>query len=122
MGRNLPVLSDGALNALIHYRYPGNVRELANIVERLMTMCPDGSIACSDLPPEISAELTDVSQNTHVLNELPDRGACLSEVEKELILKTLERTSGNKAAAARMIGITRRRLYLRLSQYGLGSA
>jgi DNA-binding NtrC family response regulator len=43
-------------------------------------------------------------------------------VEKELILKTLEMTSGNKSAAARMIGITRRRLYLRLSQYGLASA
>jgi len=46
-------------------------------------------------------------------------GVSLKEVEKELILKTLEHASGNKVAAARMLGITRRLLYLRLSHYGL---
>lgn len=122
MGRNLPVFSGQTLDALKRYRYPGNVRELSNIVERLLTMCPGGQITFGDLPPEIREEFCGVSQNTPVLNELPDGGACLCEVEKELILKTLEITSGNKAAAARMIGITRRRLYLRLSQYGLASA
>jgi two-component system, NtrC family, response regulator AtoC len=122
MGRRLPVLSAEALKALKNYRYPGNVRELANIVERLLTMCPGGRIGFKDLPQEVREEAADAAQSANVLNELPDGGACLSEVEKELILKTLAMTSGNKAAAARMIGITRRRLYLRLSQYGLVSA
>ncbi|MFO7685017.1 MAG: sigma-54 dependent transcriptional regulator [Desulfobacterales bacterium] len=122
MGRRLPVLSAEALKALKHYRYPGNVRELANIVERLLTMCPGGRIGFKDLPLEVREEAADAAQSANVLNELPDGGACLSEVEKELILKTLAMTSGNKAAAARMIGITRRRLYLRLSKYGLVSA
>ena len=122
MGRNPPVLSEEVLNALNNYRYPGNVRELANIVERLLTMCPDGKISLEDLPHEVREEAAYAPQTANVLNDLPDGGACLSEVEKELILKTLEMTSGNKAAAARMIGITRRRLYLRLSQYGLASA
>jgi two-component system NtrC family response regulator len=49
--------------------------------------------------------------------ELPDNGVRLQEVEKELILKTLELTKGNKMAAAGLLGITRRRLYLRLSEY-----
>jgi transcriptional regulator of acetoin/glycerol metabolism len=84
-------------------------------------MCPDGKISIKDLPQEVREEAASALQTTNVLNDLPDGGACLSEVEKELILKTLEMTSGNKAAAARMIGITRRRLYLRLSQYGLAS-
>jgi DNA-binding NtrC family response regulator len=119
MGRCLPALSEEALNALKNYRYPGNVRELANIVERLLALCPDGKIGFKDLPPEVRAEAAHAPQTVRVLNELPDGGACLSDVEKELILKTLAMTSGNKAAAARMIGITRRRLYLRLSQYGL---
>jgi DNA-binding NtrC family response regulator len=122
MGRCLPVLSGDALNALKNYHYPGNVRELMNIVERLLTMCPDGKIGFKDLPQEVREETAYAPQSANVLNDLPDGGACLSEVEKELILKTLEMTSGNKAAAARMIGITRRRLYLRLSQYGLASA
>jgi DNA-binding NtrC family response regulator len=122
MGRSPPVLSEEVLNALKNYRYPGNVRELANIVERILTLCPDGKISFKDLPEEVREEAAYAPQTINVLNDLPDGGACLSAVEKELILKTLEMTSGNKAAAARMIGITRRRLYLRLSQYGLGSA
>jgi transcriptional regulator of acetoin/glycerol metabolism len=91
-------------------------------VERILTLCPDGKISFKDLPEEVREEAAYAPQTINVLNDLPDGGACLSAVEKELILKTLEMTSGNKAAAARMIGITRRRLYLRLSQYGLGSA
>jgi len=119
MDRYPPVLSEEALNALKNYRFPGNVRELANIVERLLTMCPDGQIGFKDLPQEVREEAASERQTANVLNDLPDGGACLSEVEKELILKTLEMTSGNKAAAARMMGITRRRLYLRLAQYGI---
>jgi DNA-binding NtrC family response regulator len=122
MGRCLPVLSGDALNALKNYHYPGNVRELMNIVERLLTMYPDGKISFKDLPQEVREQTASAPQSANVLNDLPDGGACLSEVEKELTLKTLAMTSGNKAAAARMIGITRRRLYLRLSQYGLASA
>jgi DNA-binding NtrC family response regulator len=122
MSRRPPVLSEEVLTALIDYRYPGNVRELANIVERLLTICPDGKISLQDLPREVREEAACTPRATAVLNALPTGGACLSEVEKELILKTLEMTSGNKSAAARMIGITRRRLYLRLSQYGLASA
>lgn len=121
MDRRLPVLSAEALRALTHYRYPGNVRELANIVERLLTMCPDGRISFSDLSREVREEAAHAPQTANVLKNLPDGGTCLSEVEKELILKTLAMTSGNKAAAARMIGISRRRLYLRLSQYGIAS-
>ena len=122
MGRCAPVLSEEVLNALEHYRYPGNIRELANIVERLLTICPDGRITFKDLPQEVREEAAHAPQTAKMLNDLPDGGARLSQVEKELILKTLEMTSGNKAAAARMIGITRRRLYLRLSQYGLALA
>jgi DNA-binding NtrC family response regulator len=122
LGRRQPALSEDALSALGNYRYPGNVRELENIVERLLTICPDGKISLQDLPQEVRAEAACAPRATAVLSALPTGGACLSEVEKELILKTLEMTSGNKSAAARMIGITRRRLYLRLSQYGLASA
>ena len=57
------------------------------------------------------------SKTKSVLTELPENGVLLQEVEKELIMKTLELTKGNKVAAAGLLGMTRRRLYLRLSQY-----
>ncbi len=56
-----------------------------------------------------------------MINQLPDGGVRLRDVEKELLVKTLEMTKGNKQAAAKMLGITRRLLYLRLSEYGLTS-
>jgi len=119
MKRPSPTLSEAAQQALIQYSYPGNVRELVNIVERLLVMCRNGSIAFKDLPRVVRQEAVAGSASTDWLKRLPQGGVCLHDVEKELILKTLELTSGNKAAAARMIGITRRRLYLRLAQYGL---
>jgi DNA-binding NtrC family response regulator len=103
----------------MHYSYPGNVRELINLVERLLVMCPNGNITAEDLPEEVRTDAKLSTESNKLLRQLPDGGARLQEVEKELILKTLAATSGNKVAAARMLGITRRRLYLRLSQYGL---
>lgn len=119
MNRSQPSISQEAEKALMHYSYPGNVRELINIVERLLVMCPTGNIKAEDLPEEVRTEAKLSTESNKLLRELPDGGVRLQEVEKELILKTLTATSGNKVAAARMLGITRRRLYLRLAQYGL---
>jgi two-component system NtrC family response regulator len=121
MGRkSLPVLSGDVRTALLDYRYPGNVRELANIVERLLVTCPDGKILPSALPAEVCAKMGSAPEAPHLLKDLPDQGVSLERMEKELIVKTLEKTSGNKRAAARMLGMTRRLLYLRLNRYGLG--
>lgn len=123
MNLNPPRLSETAERALMQYAYPGNVRELANIVERLCVMCADGEATLADLPKEIRDEASAVSADKGAwIGDLPHGGVRLQEMEKELILKTLEKTSGNKTAAAKMMGITRRRLYLRLSEYGIAPA
>ncbi|NLI80594.1 MAG: sigma-54-dependent Fis family transcriptional regulator [Deltaproteobacteria bacterium] len=119
MGCPEPSISPEARRAMIRYSYPGNVRELANIVERLLVTCPDGKIRLGDLPREMQEDDRREGQSPEMLRELPDAGVPLREVERELILKTLERASGNKRAAAEMLGITRRLLYLRLMEYGL---
>ena len=119
MDRSVPSLDDEARSLLLDYSYQGNVRELTNIVERLLVTCPNGKITFHDLPDEVREEADLAPGSTVVLKELPDGGVSLQEIEKELILKTLKMTSWNKAAAARMLGITRRLLYTRLSQYGL---
>ena len=116
---SVPSITREAFEALKRYRYPGNVRELANMVERLWLFCRGREITFSDLPDEVRAEGGDpASRVGGLVRDLPEEGARLQEVERELIHKTLQKTSGNKLAAARMLGITRRRLYLRLGEYG----
>lgn len=118
MGKSSPLLTKEAQKALCDYHYPGNVRELINIVERLIVTCPNGHIAFDDLPKEVCNQKSGIRETESLLNDFPAGGVRLNEIEKELILKTLEVAGGNKTEAARMLGITRRRLYLRLSTYG----
>jgi DNA-binding NtrC family response regulator len=121
MDRSVPLLTEEARSLLLDYSYQGNVRELTNIVERLLVTCPNGKITYHDLPEEVREEVDSAPASTEMLKGLPDGGVPLQEIEKELILKTLKMTSWNKTAAARTLGITRRLLYLRLSQYGFSS-
>jgi DNA-binding NtrC family response regulator len=116
-GRPQPFITAKAENALCEYSYPGNVRELMNVVERIFIICPHGKVTFEDLPEELRNNKQLKLNGKSLLTPLPENGVRLQEVEKELILKTLELTNGNKMAAAGLLGITRRRLYLRLSQY-----
>jgi len=118
MEKSPPMLTKEAEAALCDYHYPGNVRELINIVERLIVTCPNGHIGIQDLPSEVCLNKTGKSVSPLLLKDIPAGGVRLNQMEKELILKTLKATGGNKTEAARMLGITRRRLYLRLSTYG----
>jgi two-component system response regulator AtoC len=121
MDRSTPLLAPEGRSLLLDYSYQGNVRELANIVERLFVICSNGKINYHDLPEEVREEAVKAQGSTKLLKELPNDGVPLQELEKELILKTLKMTSWNKAAAARMLGMTRRLLYLRLAQYGFSA-
>ncbi|MEN8690088.1 MAG: sigma-54 dependent transcriptional regulator, partial [Desulfobacterales bacterium] len=118
MGRPAPLLVPKVKKPLLGYAYPGNVRELTNIVERLVVICSNGQINYHDLPEEVREEAVEAQGSKSLLKELPNSGVPLQELEKELILKTLKMTSWNKTAAARMLGMTRRLLYLRLAEYG----
>ncbi len=118
MDRPAPLIAPEARSLLLDYSYQGNVRELTNIVERLVVICSNGKINYQDLPQDVREEAVKGQEFTTLLKELPNGGVPLQELEKELILKTLKMTSWNKAAAARMLGMTRRLLYLRLEQYG----
>jgi transcriptional regulator with GAF, ATPase, and Fis domain len=119
MDRSAPLVAPEASSLLLDYSYQGNVRELTNIVERLLVICSNGKITSQDLPQEVREEAGETPGPAKLLKELPNEGVPLQELEKELILKTLKMTSWNKTAAARMLGMTRRLLYLRLAEYGL---
>jgi two-component system response regulator AtoC len=112
--------SDSALLRLRELPWPGNVRELRNVVERAAIMT-DGVIAAEDLPvPEGNLEPTRPAEKGPVLRV--DVGASISEVERHLILATLEQLAGDKKRAAEVLGISLKTLYNRLAVYAAAAA
>ncbi len=115
-GRSPGDLAPEARVALIDYAFPGNVREMENLVERSVILAGSAPIERKHFPT-----LGDraASPAGRIAVEIPDEGLSLEELEKELILKALEKAGGNKTQAARLLGLTRRTLYSRLERHGL---
>ena len=107
-GRGLPPekLSAGARDRLLAQAWPGNVRELENALERALILAGDGGIQAAHLTGGGAA-----SPRGRRAAELLGEGFSLDAFERELIHAALERSGGNKTHAARLLGITRRRLY-----------
>jgi two-component system response regulator PilR (NtrC family) len=116
-----PGISEEAMLALRRYDFPGNVRELENILERAMALCSDNQITATDLYLTQSGTSRDKAP---VLDgALGTRGLPLHEfldqIEREVIVKALESTRFNKTAAAKLLGITFRSLRYRLDRLGI---
>ena len=107
-------LADDAIQALSNYSFPGNVRELENILERAMALTTGSVIQAQDLglSPSLSNDATD----TEMSGALQDQ---LDQVERDAILGALEKANGNRTAAARILGITFRSMRYRMARLGL---
>jgi two-component system, NtrC family, response regulator PilR len=115
VGSGRPRLTDEALGALHRHPFPGNVRELENILERAMTLCEGDVIRKADLNlPDPGANTLSTEHDDTIPLE-----AYLGHIEKEAILRALEQTRYNKTAAARVLGITFRALRYRLKKLGM---
>ncbi|MBG9733663.1 sigma 54-interacting transcriptional regulator [Paenibacillus alvei] len=118
MGAAIPNLSADALAAITSYSWPGNMAQLANAMQyalvSYMGRGGDGFVSAQDLPDY--ARLTTLNELTQP--ELP-LSVHSEEMERALISETLNRTKGNKAKAARQLGISRGALYYKMRQYGL---
>jgi DNA-binding NtrC family response regulator len=110
-------ISPEAMQKLERYRWPGNVRQLINVIERAKILADDQLIVESDLPPELNAPTVDSSLPVPAAGDVSDD---LQSLQKSKIVEVLARVGGNKTRAARLLGITRRSLYRLLERYELG--
>ncbi len=120
-GRTKCSLSKSALEALIQYSFPGNVRELENILERTLALCSDVEIGKEGLQLEsfeASSQNVPVAQSETSNIGLPLQDY-LDRLEKESIVEALEKTKYNRTAAAKLLGITVRSMRYRIERLGL---
>jgi len=107
-------LDPDARNALLTYSFPGNVRELENMLERAVTLCTSGTISTSDLQMRKTGDSGD---------DAPALGSKLGEqiedVQRQAIVDALEKTRYNKTAAAKLLGLTFRQLRYRIKKLGI---
>ena len=115
-----PKLDEETIRVLNEYSFPGNVRELENILERAMTLHENNVITRSDLQlPEISNIDKSAEEDSDVLSERNLLDPALIKKEKEVILQALEKTKHNKTAAAKLLGISFRALRYRIKKLGI---
>ena len=121
-GVRTPHLTPAAQDALLAYRFPGNVRELENILERALTLCSGDEIDVADLHlRDEGVDTGNGDDSTRRANS--DRGAPLGtqleEIERDAIIAALEQTRYNKTAAAKLLGLTFRALRYRIKKLGI---
>ena len=117
-GKNVQSLSKGAEKKLMEYGYPGNVRELSNIIEYAMIMCGGQVIEAQDLPAEVSGEPEKTGFREGVYKE-DLAGLTLKEAEKRLILQALKDNRWNRRVTAEKLGISDKGLRNKIAEYGL---
>ena len=112
------MLEKEAMQVLIDYPWPGNIRELENVLERAVVLCDSDRITISELPfvQETSPAFEQRKQMLPAKGNLDER---LSEMEKLLLIEALQESKGIKTRAARALGIKTSTLYYKLEKYGL---
>jgi len=108
-----PRIERDALNALLHYSYPGNVRELENILERAVALCDENRIRADEI------QLPDTLPDTTTAGPAQPLEEYLEQLEREAITRALEATRWNRTAAAKKLGISFRQLRYRLNKLGI---
>jgi two-component system response regulator PilR (NtrC family) len=115
-----PHLSPEALQTLENYSFPGNVRELENVLERAVTLSTDGIISAENIKVRATVRPeANVSAPTPALSGTSALGDQLEDIERDAIVKALEKTRYNKTAAAKLLGMSFRALRYRIKKLGI---
>jgi two-component system NtrC family response regulator len=116
---SLKDISPEAEELLVAYRWPGNIRELRNVIERIVVLENDGLVLPKHLPAEILQRKERAAAKPFPGLTIPDTGLSLEEVEKSLIVQALEKAGSNKTLAAKLLGITYDSLRYQVKKFGL---
>lgn len=111
--KNVKRIASTAINLLMSYHWPGNIRELENTIERAVLLSTEGVIMAHHLPPTLQSAQ---SSKTEMFSDLEKR---LDQIEKDMILDALKATHGNYSKAAKLLGLTERKMGLRIKKFGL---
>ncbi len=115
-GKKIKGITSEAMEALTRYDWPGNIRELKNIVERMVVLSAGNELTLANVPEDIREN----GDSSGLIAGISQSGApMLSEVEKECIKRALQEGRGNKSLAAKKLGISRRTLYRKIEEYKL---
>ena len=114
--RDRPTVEKAVYSAFNLYAWPGNIRELENVVERALVLDNDGVLGLDDLPDRLRTREQRVA---NLRMELPDEGVSLEDVERELLLAALQKHNWNQTRAAAFLNITRSTLLYRMQKFGL---
>lgn len=125
-GRRVTRFDDDALNALMQYSWPGNIRELQNVIERAVVLCEDEVIELSDLPADIQKTTSTVSKGSPNW-DLSTTETIASQTfaaddpasERRILVEALHACDGNKTKAARRLGLPRSTYFSKLKKYGI---
>jgi two-component system response regulator PilR (NtrC family) len=124
LSKNIGGISDEALATLKSYDYPGNVRELENIIERTVALESGATILPESLPPfvnTVSGRKVASSHEIIVGEEGIDLEKIMGQIEKEILIKAIHQANGVKKKAAKLLNITFRSMRYRIEKYSLGS-
>jgi two-component system response regulator PilR (NtrC family) len=123
LGKNIKSLSAEAMEVLKRYDYPGNVRELENIIERTVALEPGATILPESLPPLVTTtgggKRLAYGYDFEVTDEGLDLEKVIGQIEKEILIKAIHRANGVKKKAAKLLAITFRSMRYRVEKYGL---
>jgi len=125
LNKSVESLSSEAEQALCNYAWPGNIRELENIIERTLLFCDQSVVNLEDLPPEVAvkrhasaaAPAFTVMHTDDSMKDIVRRAT--AEIERELIARALDETEGNVTHAARRLKISRKSLQIKMRDFGL---
>ena len=124
MKKEINGFSDSVMELLLNHSWPGNIRELEHVIERAYVLCPGDTITSDHLPADIITPETPMHTlaeplTPHPSHMHPSEPLMESDNEIDRLLDALRRTAGNKAKAARLLGMDRSTLYRKISSYNI---
>ena len=111
--KNIKGFSSDAYDILSKYNWPGNIRELRNLVERMVVLCQTEIIDMENIPSHVRLSKSDMALISS------NESLTVEEMEKEMIIKSLKKTDGNITKAADNLGMSRRTLHRKINKLGL---